>query len=206
MNPIKVNLAKPKVNKRTDYAVIIVMIGILSAFAGVNGYRYINTLKEIRKYDATLARQLMNRQDAKQRSQKTHGLTLSATEIKSLKDKSEFVNRIILEDVFVWTELLDLLETTMPPTMIVSLIAVSDNLSKLTLKGRVASTHELSLFLKKINAADLFNNNILSAISVAISDQKQADNSPTQTAIGYEIVIALHTDRMLAFVDDGLKK
>jgi hypothetical protein len=206
MNPIQINLAKPKVNRRTDFAVIIVMISVLLAFTGVNGYRYINTQKEIQRYDETLVRQQLIRQAAKQRSQKTQGLKLSATEIKNLKDKSEFVNRIILEDIFAWTGLLDLLETTMPQTMIVSLMATSDNLSELTLKGRVASTHELSLFLKKINAADLFNNSILSAISVAIDDLKQADNHPTQTDIGYEIVIALHTDKMLAFVDNSPKK
>ncbi len=206
MNPIQINIAKPKVNRRTDFAVIIVIISVLLAFAGVNGYRYINTLKEIRKYDETLARQQLIRQAAKQRSQKTQGLKLSATEIKNLKDKSEFVNRIILEDIFAWTGLLDLLETTMPQTMVVSHLATSDNLSELTLKGRVASTHELSLFLKKINAADVFKNSVLSAISVAIDDLKQADNHPTQTDIGYEIVIALHTDKMLAFVDGGPKK
>ena len=86
----------------------------------------------------------------------------------------------------------------MPQSMIVNRLATSDNLSKLTLKGRVASTHELGLFLKRINAADLFRNSILSAISVVISDQKQASDS--QTDIGYEIVIALNTPKMLAFI------
>ncbi len=144
MNPIKINLAKPKVNRRTDYAVIIVMISVLLAFAGVNGYRYINTQKEIRKYDETLARQHQIRQAAKQRRIETRGQALSAAEIKILKDKSEFVNRIILEDIFTWTGMLDLLETMMPQTMIVNHLATSDNLNELTLKCRIASTHELN--------------------------------------------------------------
>ncbi len=205
MNPIKINLAKPRANQRTDYAVITVMISVLLAFAGTNGYQYINMQKEIRKYDETLARQYIVRQAAKQRSQKTRDMTLSATEIEILKDKSEFVNRIILEDIFTWTGMLDLLETTIPQTMIVNHLATSDNLSELTLKGRLASTQELGLFLKKINATDLFKNSILSAISVVINDLKKASNQ-TQTAIGYEIVIALHTDKMLAFIDGGNKK
>ena len=205
MNPIKINLAKPRANQRTDYAVITVMISVLLAFAGTNGYQYINMQKEIQKYDATLARQYIVRQAAKQRSQKIHDMTLSATEIEILKDKSEFVNRIILEDIFTWTGMLDLLETTIPQTMIVNHLATSDDLSELTLKGRLASTQELGLFLKKINAADLFKNSILSAISVVINDLKKASNQ-TQTDIGYEIVIALHTDKMLAFIDGGNKK
>ncbi len=138
MNPIKINLAKPSVNRRADFAVIIVMISVLLAFAGANGYQYINTQREMRKYDEILARQHQIRQAAKQRSQKTRGLKLSATEINILKDKSEFVNRIILEDIFTWTGMLDLLETTMPQTMIVNHLATSDNLNELTLKGRVA--------------------------------------------------------------------
>jgi len=205
MNPIKINLVKPRANQRTDYAVITVMISVLLAFAGTNGYQYINMQKEIQKYDATLARQYIVRQAAKQRSQKIHDMTLSATEIEILKDKSEFVNRIILEDIFTWTGMLDLLETTIPQTMIVNHLATSDDLSELTLKGRLASTQELGLFLKKINAADLFKNSILSAISVVINDLKKASNQ-TQTDIGYEIVIALHTDKMLAFIDGGNKK
>ena len=206
MKPITINLAKPRINRRADFAVIMVMIGVLLAFAGANGYQYINTQREIRKYDEILARQHQIRQAAKQQSQKTRGLKLSATEINIIKDKSAFVNRIILEDIFTWTGMLDLLETTMPKTMILNHLATSDNLNELTLKGRVASTHELSLFLKKINAADLFKNSILSAISVVINDQKKASDSPTETDIGYEIVIALHTDKMLAFVDGGRKE
>ncbi len=205
MNPIIINLAKPKVNRRTDYAVLIVMISVLLALASTNGYRYINMQKEIRKYDETLARQYLIRQAAKRRSLKTHAQTLSATEIEILKDKSALVNRIILEDIVSWTGLLDLLEMTMPLTMIVNHFAVSDNLSKLTLKGRVASTHELALFLKKINTTDLFENSILSAISVVISDPKQAGSRLTETDIGYEIGIALHTDKMLAFIGGDRK-
>jgi len=206
MNPIQINLAKRRGNRLADYAVIIMIISVLVAFTGANGYQYINMQKEILKYDETLTRHHLIRQAAKRGSLKTRVQTLSATEIEILKDKSELVNRIILEDIFTWTGLLDLLETTMPKSMIVSLMTVSDNLSKLTLKGRVASTHELGLFLKKINATDLFENSILSAISVVTSDLKQANDNQTKTDIGYEIVIALHTDKMLAFVDGGRKK
>jgi len=206
MNPIQINLAKRRGNRLTDYAVIIVLISVLLATASANGYQYINMQKEIQKYDEILTRQHLIRQAAKRRSQRTRMQTLSTTEIEILKDKSELVNQIILEDIFTWTGLLDLLETTMPKSMIVSLMTASDNLSKLTLKGRVASTHELGLFLKKINTTDLFENSILSAISVATNDLKQANDHQTKTDIGYEIVIALHTDKMLAFVDGGHKK
>jgi len=57
MNPIKINLAKPKADKRPDYVVITIMIGVLLASAVANGFHYINTQKEIQKYDETLVRQ-----------------------------------------------------------------------------------------------------------------------------------------------------
>jgi len=93
----------------------------------------------------------------------------------------------------------------MPESMIVSSLAASDNLSQLTLKGYVASTRELGDFLKKINTADLFKNSILSAINVAAGDPKQAGKIPNITGIGYEIIIALHTDKMFAFIDSDRK-
>jgi len=199
MNPVNINLAKPKPARQADYAVITLMIAVLLAATVVNGWHYVNTQNEIQQYDAAWVRQHQSRQAAKRRNRKTRGQTLSETEINLLKEKSAQVNRIILEDIFPWSGLLDLLETAMPESMVVSHLATSDDLSQLTLNGYVASTRELSLFLKKLNEADIFKNSILSAISVAAGDLKPAGNHRTQTDIGYEIVIALHTAKMFAF-------
>lgn len=203
MNPIRINLAKPHINRHIDYIPLLLMSIVMLALVLLNGYRYLQMRTEITEYDKTLVRQtLMNKAVMRQHPQ-TSAPQIAASEINALKEKCALVNQIILDDRFAWTDLLDLLETTMPQGLLISHLDVSDNLGQLVIKGRAASPHELGRFIRTLSTTEIFKNSILSAISMPITDPPKQSVGQSETGLDYEIVIALYREKMAAFSLSG---
>jgi len=146
----------------------LICIGLVISVLLVSAYNihlYFRFQKEIHDYEEKNV--LMEQRFQKiKHMQGESSKKIDENDINSIKAKADFVNRLIAIDIFPWQKILDELELIMPGDMILQDFTTSDDFSTIILKGDAGSTQSISLFLNRLNAVKLFQNNLLLGFNV----------------------------------------
>lgn len=155
-----INLATmDHVNRRVVLAAMVATLLVLVAATGFNliyGLRY---AKEKGDYRGKMDRI----------AQMQSGGSIPAIDAKAAQDLPErirFTNRLIAEDRFPWIRILDVVEETLPPGVILSKFQPSGDFLSLSLSGRAVNVNELVRFHKALEGSGLFQYANLSTLSL----------------------------------------
>lgn len=155
-----INLATmDHLNRRVITAVMAGVLILLLVFTGFNLIYGIRYYREKAGYQKKIAR-----------LQKTlpENVTfdLSEKDIKDLPVKVRFSNRLIAEDRFPWIQILDVIERTLPPGVILRRFQPSGDFLNLSLTGNANNVNEMVRFHKALEGSGLFQYVNLSTLSL----------------------------------------
>jgi len=96
----------------------------------------------------------------KGKQQKGKQVKISENEKIFLKKNVEFINGIILRDIFPWPDVLDVIEKNCPRDVILDGVIYSGKLSEIIIEGSAPSTNDVAiLILKGSKSNPQLNNN-----------------------------------------------
>jgi hypothetical protein len=163
---INVNLASNEYyNKRTANLLRISAVALVLLITVYNIINFITFQKEIHGYEKSIAGMVQSSGNVKQIKYDGR-IKVDENKIKSIQAKTEYVNQLIATDLYPWSRVLDALEEIIPDDMVLHEFLPADGSDKLILRGETGSTTSISYFLNRLNALDLFQNNLITKFNV----------------------------------------
>jgi len=200
LEPININLASFEyVDKRQTvvmFAIVAIVLLIISAF---NVRLYAKSRDEKAKYETKIS--MLNKRLNNGRQTQLEKIEIGEEEKKTLRNNTDFANRLIASDVFPWNQFLDMLERKIPNDLILNKIAPNDNYSKLTISGYAGSTRKVTFLLKRLEDWDVIQQSTLLKLQVE-QDGSQENVRGIVPKIEFEIESDLRPDKL--FFETGL--
>ena len=122
---------------------------------------------------------------------------LAEGEAASIQKDIDFVNDLIMKDIFPWGRLLNTLEVKMPNGVILESFTTSKDFTKVQLKGSAESMKNVGSFLTNLDEALIYRDNRLINLSIDQEDIPQDDMDNTSMPIKYEIESTIDLEQLL---------
>jgi Tfp pilus assembly protein PilN len=113
----------------------------------------------------------------------------------SIRSRADFVNRLILMDIYPWDELLDELEKSTPSNVtILSFVSMKEE-NRIKVEGKAASIADVGQFLKVLEGSSLYRNNVLSSVNVG-KNGAEPDRPAREFPVRFEIISTVDAGRL----------
>lgn len=166
MDPVKVNLATFKYyDKRVASIALVVIVFFLGGLSLYNVTQVIRDQREMLSYEGKIKRlekSLVKSKKAREKVRKK----LKGEEMRTIREGTAFVNRIIAKDAFPWDRLLDAVETSIPNGIILQDFKVGEDFRTVQMKGVAESSNEVDLLLNRLKKSGVFERNLLTKLSI----------------------------------------
>ena len=197
MEAIHVNLATFEYqDKRFAYPMLLgaaIILLLMSWLTVKLSYHYQNTIFEYETRIQHLEQKEVKRQKIKEESKQK----LAEGEAASIQKDIDFVNDLIIKDIFPWGRLLNTLEVKMPNGVILENFTTSKDFTKVQLKGSAELMKNIGLFLTNLDEALIYRDNRLINLSIDQEDIPQDDMDNTSMPIKYEIESTIDLEQLL---------
>ena len=198
LETIKVNLATFEYqDKRFSYPILIAIALIVLVLSFIFAQMSMNNQAEIREYEIRIQR-LEQEFVLKKRMKEEKSDHLKAKEIESIKKGIDFINKLIISDIFPWDRLLDSLETSMPSGITLLKFDMTKDQKKMILQCKAKSINEISTFLSQLNDSKIFRNNILKNLSVEQKNSSEENIQGKEFVVKFEIESRIARDALLS--------
>jgi len=186
LKTIELNLATVEYqDKKLAYPVMIAtaILALILCFYSVKVYMGYN--RHVNEYEERIA-QLDQSQVTRKKIEQEGKAPASNEEAGSIRATAEFVNRLILLDVFPWGRLLDEVEALAPKGVILMSFGSGKEENSVKMEGKASSMSQITEFLKALEGSKIFKGTTLSNVSVG-KDGGEADKGGGEPAILFEI-------------------
>jgi Tfp pilus assembly protein PilN len=194
LDAIKINLASFEYqDKRLSYTVMLVIAAIALIISGLSikaGLDKQTEIKEIEKNIAEHEQTTLKRQQVKQVPRLKDG------EIESIKNKVNFINRIINQHAYPYDRLLDSLEVCVPKGVVLSSFGMSKDFTRVILNGKADTMNTITQFVNNLNNSAVYKNNNILNLSVSQENTSQGESATTGSGITFEVESVIAKDQI----------
>ena len=176
MDPVKLNLATFKYyDKRVASIALVIIIFVLGGLSVFDVTQGIQGQREILSYEGKIKR-LEKRLAKSKKAREKVRKKLKGEEMQAIREGTVYVNRIIAKNAFPWDRLLDAIEISMPGGIILRDLTVAEDFQTVQINGLAKSSEEIDLLLSRLKKSGVFEENLLTKLSVKEIGKNDSDN------------------------------
>ena len=188
------------VDRRIIYAVLGGVALLLAAFTLINGIQWISKYSERSRYQTKIS-ELKQQAGALSASQGDES-PFKPEAALALQKSSRQANYLIALDIFPWIDILDEIEKTMPPQIILDQFLPAADLKTIRISGHTPSVEPLRRFQDALGKSDFFQSVILENMDFG-TGSAQRKGTAGNGAMQFEMICGLNLKTVFPEVSHG---
>jgi Tfp pilus assembly protein PilN len=188
------------VDRRIIYAVLGGVALLLAAFTLINGIHWISKYSERSRYHAKISE--LQQQASTLSASRGDEPPFKPEAALALQKSSRHANYLIALDIFPWIAILDELEKTIPPQIILDRFLPAADLKTIRISGHTPSVEPLTRFQDALGKSDFFQSVVLENMDFGTGSSKQ-NGSSGNGAMQFEMICGLNLKTLFPEASHG---